>query len=63
MGKIVIDNARFVAKAKIDIFFKLWVLPHGALKLEKSAISKVQKHIFCHLKNGKKINFCTRKKV
>ena len=26
---------------------------HSALKLEKSAISKVQKHIFCIFKNGK----------
>ena len=30
---------------------------HSALKLEKSAISKVQKHIFCHFKNGKKSIF------
>ena len=35
---------------------------HSAVKLEKTAISKVQKHIFCYFKNGKKINFCTRKK-
>ena len=34
---------------------------HSALKLEKSAISKVQKNIICILKNGKKNNFCTRK--
>ena len=27
---------------------------HSALKLEKSAISKVQKHIICIFKNGKK---------
>ena len=33
-----------------------------ALKLEKIAISKVQKSIICIFKNGKKINFCTRKK-
>ena len=37
-------------------------VPHSALKLKKSAISKVQKHIICIFKNGKKINFCTRKK-
>ena len=30
---------------------------HSALKLEKSAISKVQKHIFCYFKNGKKSIF------
>ena len=34
---------------------------HSALKLEKSAISKVQKSIICIFKNGKKINFCIRK--
>ena len=38
------------------------VLLHSALKLEKSAISKVQKHIFYHFKNGKKSIFCTSKK-
>ena len=31
-------------------------------KIGKSAISKVQKHIFCYFKNGKKSIFCTRKK-
>ena len=38
--------------------------PHSALKLEKSAISKVQKHIIIYLLFQKwhKINFCTRKK-
>ena len=35
---------------------------HSALKLEKSAISKVQKNIICIFKNRKKINFFTRKK-
>ena len=34
---------------------------HNALKLEKIAISKVQKHIFCYLKNGKNIHFGTRR--
>ena len=33
----------------------------GALKLEKSAISKVQKHIFCIFKNGKKSIFAPEK--
>jgi len=37
---------------------------HSALKLEKSAISKVQRNnIFRYFINGKKkFNFCTRKK-
>ena len=37
---------------------------HSALKLEKSAISKVQKKHYLNFQkwNGKKINFCTRKK-
>ena len=38
------------------------LLLHSALKLEKSAILKVQKHIFYYFKNGKKSIFCTRKK-
>ena len=36
---------------------------HSALKLEKSAISKVQKHIFCHFKNGKKSIFAQEKSL
>ena len=36
-------------------------ITHDALKLEKSAISKVPKSIICHFKNGIKIHFCTRK--
>ena len=36
---------------------------HSALKLEKSAISKGQKHIFCYFKNGKKNQFLHKKKV
>ena len=32
-------------------------MPHSALKLEKSAISKVQKNIICIFKNGKKSIF------
>ena len=34
---------------------------HSALKLEKSAISKVQKHIICIFKNGKKSIFAPEK--
>ena len=34
-----------------------------ALKLEKSAISKVQKHIFCYFKNGKKSIFAPEKSL
>ena len=33
----------------------------GALKLEKSAISKVQEHIFGYFKNGKKPIFAQEK--
>ena len=36
-------------------------LVHSALKLEKSAISKVQKHIICIFKNGKKSIFAPEK--
>ena len=34
---------------------------HSALKLEKSAISKVQKKHYLHFQKWQKINFCTRK--
>ena len=34
---------------------------HNALKLEKSAISKVQKSISCNFKNGKKSIFAPEK--
>ena len=34
---------------------------HSALKLEKSEISKVQKNIICHFKNGKKSIFAPEK--
>ena len=40
---------------------KIWQL--SALKLEKSAISKVQKYIFCHFKNGKKLIFAQEKSL
>ena len=36
---------------------------HSALKLEKSAISKVQKHIICIFKNGKKSIFAPEKSL
>ena len=36
---------------------------HSALKVEKSAISKVQKHIICIFKNGKKSIFATEKSL
>ena len=36
---------------------------HSALKLEKSAISKVQKFIFCYFKNGKKSIFAQEKSL
>ena len=38
------------------------VLSHSALKLEKSAISKVQKKHYLHFQKWQRINFCTRKK-
>ena len=36
---------------------------HSALKLEKSAISKVQKSIICIFKNGKKSIFAPEKSL
>ena len=46
-----------------EIFVVTKILLHSALKLEKSAISKVQKRIFYNFKNGKKSFFGTRKKL
>ena len=37
-------------------------LLHSALKLEKSAISKVQKKHYLHFQKWQKVNFCTRRK-
>ena len=56
------SNYRCVVALVVVGLYLQNTLRHSALKLEKSAISKVQKHIFCYFKNGKKINFCTRKK-
>ena len=41
----------------------IFLTKHSALKLEKNAISKVQKHIFCDFKNGKKSIFASEKKL
>ena len=38
-------------------------MDHRALKLEKSAISKVQKDIMCIFKNGKKSSFAPEKSL
>ena len=37
-----------------------YIVPHSALKLEKSAILKVQKKHYLHFQEWQKINFCTR---
>ena len=42
-------------------FWRKFVKVHSALKLEKSSISKVQKHIICNFKNGKKSIFAPEK--
>ena len=41
----------------------IYLTVHSALKWEKSAISKVQKHIFYHFKNVQKSIFWTKKKL
>ena len=43
------------------IYFSFINIFHSALKLEKSAISKEQKDIFRHFKNGKKSFFAPKK--
>ena len=47
----------------IPIFFLQFTKFHSALKLEKGAISKVQKNIFCNFKNGKKLIFAPEKSL
>ena len=54
---------------KLDVWICLWIgmainnFVHSALKLEKSAISKVQKSIICIFKNGKKSIFAPEKSL
>ena len=52
---------------EIKIFNKVYIASlsslHSVLKLEKSAISKVQKHIFYNFKNGKKSIFAQEKSL
>ena len=52
---------------EIKIFNKVYIASlsslHSVLKLEKSAISKVQKHIFYNFKNGKKSSFAPQKSL
>ena len=62
MGNRVYMNCLYVYN-KIGKFLQQFIKVHNALKLEKSAISKVQKHIFCNFKNGKKKQFLHKKKV
>ena len=57
--KLIGDNAGDNARVIPVRYFSI----HSALKLEKSAISKVQKHIICIFKNGKKNQFLHQKKV
>ena len=45
------------------IYFSFINIFHSALKLEKSAISKVQKSIICIFKNGKKSIFAPEKSL
>ena len=45
-----------------DAMTERYAIIHSALKLEKSAISKVQKKHFLHFQKWQKINFCIRKK-
>ena len=57
--KFSIWRKKIFCSREIDIPFII----HNALKLEKNAISKVQKHIFCYFKNGKKSIFALEKRL
>ena len=54
------SNSAFL---ELEDIGKLSLAGHNALKLEKSAISKVQKHIFCYFKNWKKSIFAPKKSL
>ena len=66
MGEGMCNFTKFLFLIKINnlkyfgMFFWYWVV-HSALKLEKSAISKVQKYIFRNFKNAKKSIFAPEK--
>ena len=55
--EIITSTTRYLIFKSFDFF------PHSALKLEKSVISKVQKHIFYNFKNGKKSIFPPEKSL
>ena len=60
---IVFKEPIQVSEEQVSLcFMSQFTKIHSALKLEKSAISKMQKSIIRIFKNGKKINFCTRKR-
>ena len=52
-----------IVKKQYEKIKKRMEIRHSALKLEKSASSKVQKHIFCHFKYGKKSIFAPEKSL
>ena len=53
----------FTCSVDYKVDYKGEKLIHSALKLEKSAISKVQKNIICISKNGKKSIFAPEKSL
>ena len=56
-------NVQQAVGMDVDKKWKTWSAAHSALKLEKSAISKVQKHIISIFKNGKKSIFAQEKSL
>ena len=61
------SNIEIEGHLTFNVFVMIAVLSlyavHSALKLEKSAISKVQKHIICIFKNSKKLEFFKIRRV
>ena len=60
MGKLIKEG--YLMKKIGYSVFSISIL-HSALKLEKSAISKVQNHIFGDFKNGQKSIFAPEKSL
>ena len=60
------ESNRLIPKKNREIKISMSIIvfsTYNALKLEKSAISKVQKQIFCNFKNGKKTIFAQEKSL
>ena len=61
--EITMELLEIIRQTENDDLTTVCTLPHSTLKLEKSAISKVQKSIIRLFKNGKKSIFALEKSL